>query len=78
MIAILERTQSNVQQNIEHLQTPTMGVTRLILSNSFITDHEFQRRLHCQIVLNSRHRFVREVLVPRVSWFSTDQTCKCV
>ena len=27
MIAILERTQSNVQQNIEQLQTPTMGVT---------------------------------------------------
>ena len=26
-IAILERTQSNVQQNIEQLQTPTMGVT---------------------------------------------------
>ena len=28
MIAILERTQSKVQQNIEQLQTPTMGVTR--------------------------------------------------
>ena len=27
MIAILEQTQSNVQQNIEQLQTPTMGVT---------------------------------------------------
>ena len=27
MIAIQERTQSNVQQNIEQLQTPTMGVT---------------------------------------------------
>ena len=27
MIAILERTQSNVPQNIEQLQTPTMGVT---------------------------------------------------
>ena len=27
MIAILERTQGNVQQNIEQLQTPTMGVT---------------------------------------------------
>ena len=27
MIAILEWTQSNVQQNIEQLQTPTMGVT---------------------------------------------------
>ena len=27
MIAILVRTQSNVQQNIEKLQTPTMGVT---------------------------------------------------
>ena len=27
MIAILERTQSNVQQNIEQLQTSTMGVT---------------------------------------------------
>ena len=27
MIAILERTQSNVQQNIEQLQIPTMGVT---------------------------------------------------
>ena len=27
MIAILERTQSNVQQNIEQLQTPTIGVT---------------------------------------------------
>ena len=27
MIAILERTQNNVQQNIEQLQTPTMGVT---------------------------------------------------
>ena len=27
MIAILERTQSNVQQNIEQLQTPTKGVT---------------------------------------------------
>ena len=27
MIAILERTQRNVQQNIEQLQTPTMGVT---------------------------------------------------
>ena len=25
MIAIPERTQSNVQQNIEQLQTPTMG-----------------------------------------------------
>ena len=25
--AILEHTQSNVQQNIEQLQTPTMGVT---------------------------------------------------
>ena len=24
---LLERTQSNVQQNIEQLQTPTMGVT---------------------------------------------------
>ena len=28
MIAILERTQRNVQQNIEQLQTPTMGVTK--------------------------------------------------
>ena len=27
MIAILVRTQSNVQQNIEQLQAPTMGVT---------------------------------------------------
>ena len=27
MIAILERTQCNVKQNIEQLQTPTMGVT---------------------------------------------------
>ena len=27
MIAILERPQSNVQQNIEQLQTPTMGET---------------------------------------------------
>ena len=27
MIAILERTQSNVKQNIEQLQTPMMGVT---------------------------------------------------
>ena len=27
MIAILEWIQSNVQQNIEQLQTPTMGVT---------------------------------------------------
>ena len=27
MIAILERTQSKVHQNIEQLQTPTMGVT---------------------------------------------------
>ena len=27
MIAILERTQSNVKQNIKQLQTPTMGVT---------------------------------------------------
>ena len=27
MIAILEWTQSNVQQNIEQLQTPTMEVT---------------------------------------------------
>ena len=27
MIAILEWTQSNEQQNIEQLQTPTMGVT---------------------------------------------------
>ena len=27
MISILERTQCNVQQNIEQLQTPTMGVT---------------------------------------------------
>ena len=26
MIALLEWTQSNVQQNIEQLQTPTMGV----------------------------------------------------
>ena len=30
MIAILERSQSNVQQNIEQLQTPTMGVTTSI------------------------------------------------
>ena len=28
MIAILEWTYSNVQQNIEQLQTPTMGVTK--------------------------------------------------
>ena len=27
MIALLERTQSNVQQNTEQLQTPTMRVT---------------------------------------------------
>ena len=27
MIAIIKRTQSNVQQNIEQLQTPTTGVT---------------------------------------------------
>ena len=27
MIAKLERTQSNAQQNIEQLQNPTMGVT---------------------------------------------------
>ena len=27
MIAILEQTQSNVQQNIDQLQTTTMGVT---------------------------------------------------
>ena len=27
MVAILEWTLSNVQQNIEQLQTPTMGVT---------------------------------------------------
>ena len=27
MIAILKWTQSNIQQNIEQLQTPTMGVT---------------------------------------------------
>ena len=27
MIAILERTQSNVQQNIEQLQIPTVGFT---------------------------------------------------
>ena len=27
MIAIQERTQSNIQQNIKQLQTPTMGVT---------------------------------------------------
>ena len=27
MIAILEQIRSNVQQNIEQLQTPTMGVT---------------------------------------------------
>ena len=27
MIAILERTHNNVQQNLEQLQTPTMGVT---------------------------------------------------
>ena len=27
MIAKLEWTQSNAQQNIEHLQNPTMGVT---------------------------------------------------
>ena len=27
LIAILEWTKSNVQQNIEQLQTPTMGVT---------------------------------------------------
>ena len=27
MIAMLEQTQSNVQQNIEQVQTPTMGVT---------------------------------------------------
>ena len=27
MIAKLEGTQSNIQQNIEQLQTPTMGVT---------------------------------------------------
>ena len=28
MIAILEWTYSNVQQNTEQLQTPTMGVTK--------------------------------------------------
>ena len=28
MIAVLEWTKSNVQQNIEQLQTPTMGVTK--------------------------------------------------
>ena len=35
MIAILERTQSNAQQNIEQLQTPTMGVTinKKVISN---------------------------------------------
>ena len=36
MIAILERTQSNVQQNIEQLQTPTMGIT--INKNSTTTE----------------------------------------
>ena len=37
MIAILEWTQSNVQQNIEQLQTPTMGVT--INKKSTTTEH---------------------------------------
>ena len=34
MIAKLEETYSNVQQNIEQLQTPTMGVT---INNKSIT-----------------------------------------
>ena len=34
MIAKLERTQSNAQQNIEQLQNPTMGVT---INNESIT-----------------------------------------
>ena len=40
MIAILERTQSNVQQNIEQLQTPTMGVTKPV-TLSFPTSYEY-------------------------------------
>ena len=31
MIAKLELTQSNAQQNIEHLQNPTMGVTIILV-----------------------------------------------
>ena len=37
MIAMLERTQSNVQQNIEQLQTPTMGVTINKVNNNRTT-----------------------------------------
>ena len=37
MIAILEQTQSNVQQNIEQLQPPTMGVTINKVNNNRTT-----------------------------------------
>ena len=40
MIAILEWTQSNVQQNIEQLQTPTMRVTINKIINNRTTDLE--------------------------------------
>ena len=60
MIAILEWTQSNVQQNIEQLQTPTMGVTRsrildlhLSISNDIVSTNIYDKRddfdfLNCQ------------------------------
>ena len=46
MIAKLEWTQVNLQQNIEHLQSPTMGVT--INNESTTTEHKtFIKILHC-------------------------------
>ena len=43
MIAILEWTKSNVQQNREHLQTPTMGVTINKKSTTFIMCFQDQK-----------------------------------
>ena len=37
MIAILERTQSNVQQNIEQLQTPTITILSQDISDDIPT-----------------------------------------
>ena len=54
MIAILEWTQSNVQQNIEQLQTPTMGVTKPV-TLSFPTSYEYLisfRRINHLVEMN--------------------------
>ena len=51
MIAILEWTSSNVQQNIEQLQTPTMGVTinkKLTTTEPPLSIREVTRRLYGQ------------------------------